>query len=109
MTPLSEPNEQASNDGKNRRHSKQGFTQPPPGFKLPDEVRSDGVSPAARLAEHLRSKAHRGPDAGGTVRVTMRNKLGGEKGAEAPLVRGLYDIANSKRKRRPRRRKEKES
>lgn len=79
------------------------------GFKMP-EPRQDHVPPEQRLAEHKASKAHIGPDPGGTVRVTMRNQRGGEKGAEAPLVRGLYDIANqSKSKRRNRRSKEDKS
>jgi hypothetical protein len=41
--------------------------------------------------------AHRGPDPGGTVRVTMRSKLVDEK----PTVRKMYDAASQpKRKRR---------
>jgi len=76
-------------------------------FVMP-EAKRDGVPPAKRLAEHLASKAHMGPDPGGTVRVTMRAKRGGEKGAEAPLVRSMYDIAN-KPTRRKRRRKERKA
>lgn len=85
---------EASNEGEIRRHKP---------FILP-EAREDHLTPAERLAEHRVSKAHLGPDAGGTVRLTTRGKLGDE----SQLVRGMYDIAN-KPKRRSRRRKEHKS
>lgn len=64
--------------------------------------RPDHLTPAERLAEHKASKAHIGPDPGGRVRVVMRNKLGGEKGAEAPLVRAMYDTTTKPKRRRRR-------
>lgn len=70
-------------------------------FKMPEPKR-DGLSPAERLAEHRASKARRGPDPG-TLRLRIRAELGGEKGAEAPLVRKLYDkTTRTKQKRRRR-------
>lgn len=69
------------------------------GFKMPEPKR-DHLSPAERLAEHKASKAHTGPDPGSTLRMIERGRRGGEKGAEAPLVRSLYDLANPKPKRR---------
>ena len=94
---MTKPKEQASKDAEIRR----------PGFILP-EYREDHLTPAERLAEHLASKKNIGPGGRTTVRAHMRSKRGGEKGAEAPLVRSLYDIANTKPRRR-RRRKGKKS
>lgn len=60
--------------------------------------RQPPFDPAQRLALHKASLAHRGPDPGGTVRVTMRNKL---PGGEAAIVRAMYDkTAKPKRRRR---------
>lgn len=62
--------------------------------------RQPPFDPAERLRLHKASVAHRGPDPGGTVRVTMRNKLGDEK----PTVRKMYDKTA-----KPKRRKGKKS
>jgi hypothetical protein len=91
---MNKRNEQASNDAKNRRQER---TLTPGPYE-------DGVSPEDRLAEHKASMAV--PEAGFRVRMNTRWKQGGD---ERPLVRKMYDIANSTPKRRRRRRKGKKS
>ena len=91
---MGKPNKEASSEAPIRRP-----------FVLP-EAREDHLTPAERLAEHKESKAAIGPRGDNSVRVAIRGKMGGEKGAEAPLVRSMYDIANTKPKRRRRRSKE---
>ena len=58
----------------------------------------DHLKPEERLAQHQASVHHRGPNPGGTVRVTMRNRLGDEK----PTVRKMYDRTVKPRRRRRR-------
>lgn len=63
-----------------------------------DKIPDDHKSPEQRMAEHKASVAHTGPNPGGTVRVTMRTKLGDER----PTVRKMYDRTTKQRRRRRR-------